>query len=279
VLAQNREERERLRAALPETAGESEFWSHYLKRFAILERADDYRSYLDLLGALLGEFSAGCRVLDAGCGNGMFGLWLWLRTLRERDPHAPLPAAYVGVDLTSSGLGDALQRHAANLWAEGVGEDPGPGARPLEYSYLRMDFDTLRPEENGAALPFADATFDKVCCSLVLSYLARPDRLLQELHRVLRPGGVLVVSSMKPYCDLSAIYRDFIGQQVTGEEVERARGLLRAAGQIKLKEEKGNYTFYLSQELADLAQRAGFGEVKSHSSLGNQANVVRLVRP
>jgi len=279
MLAQNRCERERLRAALPETEGESVFWSRYLKRYAMLERADDFREYLDLLGGLLGDFLPGCRVLDAGCGNGLFGLWLWLRLMQQRDPHAPLPAAYVGIDLTAAGLSDALRRHVASSWDQSPGDDPGPGARALEYSYLRMDFETLRPDDRLGTLPFADGTFDKVCCSLVLSYLTRPHLLLAEIFRVLRPGGILVVSSLKPYCDLSALYRGFIQQQVSPEELERARGLLQAAGRIKLKEEKGNYTFHLSQELVELGCNAGFAEARAYSSLGNQANVVRLVRP
>ena len=38
-------------------------------------------------------------------------------------------------------------------------------------------------------LAFADGTFDKVCFSLVLSYLTSPECVLAELYRVLRPNG------------------------------------------------------------------------------------------
>lgn len=282
VLAQNRRERERLRVALPESVDESAFWTRYLKRYEILEKADDYREYLELLGRLLGAFSPGCRVLDAGCGNGLFGLWLWMKTLRQRAPDAAQPALYVGIDLTEGGLADSVRKHAGaildGVTAGGPAMASPPADRALAYSYLRLNFDDLRPEHPGGGLPFDDGTFDKVCCSLVISYLAEPARLLAELYRVLRPGGVLVFSSMKPFCDLSAIYRDFIGQQITETERESARGLLRAAGQIKLKEEKGAYTFFLPQELADLAVAAGFRSPEAHSSLGNQANVVKVLK-
>ena len=46
------------------------------------------------------------------------------------------------------------------------------------------------------ALPFADATFDRALCLDVLEHLAFDEqpRALAELHRVLRPGGELLVS-------------------------------------------------------------------------------------
>ena len=278
VLAQNRRERERLRAALPETLDETGFWSRYLRRYALMEKADVYRDYLNQVGALLGAFDPGCRVLDAGCGNGLFGLWLWLRLQQETSPRAALPATYVGIDLTARGLADSVRRHAGAVCDDVWPDAGGPTGRGLDYSYLRMDFDSLQPGDPAQGLPFADGTFDKACCSLVVSYLEQPARLFTELHRVLRPGGVLVVSSMKPFCDLSALYRDFVVQQAGEEDLERARGLLRAAGQIKLKEEKGNYNFYLGRELAELAAQAGFHEPEERSSLGNQANVVRVVK-
>ncbi len=44
-----------------------------------------------------------------------------------------------------------------------------------------------------ARLPFAAACFDVVMCSWVLEHLERPDSVLNELARVLRSGGHLVV--------------------------------------------------------------------------------------
>jgi len=86
---------------------------------------------------------------------------------------------------------------------------------------------------------------------------------------------VVVLSSMKPHCDMSVIYRDFITQQVTETEVESARDLLRAAGKIRLKEEIGHYAFFSDNELAALAGEAGFTGTENFISLGNQAVVIK----
>jgi len=47
-------------------------------------------------------------------------------------------------------------------------------------------------------LPFADASFDLVVCFEAIEHIAEQDRLLDELKRVLRPGGVLAISTPVP---------------------------------------------------------------------------------
>ncbi|MDP4360502.1 methyltransferase domain-containing protein, partial [Escherichia coli] len=43
-------------------------------------------------------------------------------------------------------------------------------------------------------LPFADASLDAVLCCVGVQYLQRPVEVFAEVARVLRPGGVVVVS-------------------------------------------------------------------------------------
>ena len=45
------------------------------------------------------------------------------------------------------------------------------------------------------ALPFADASFDLVCSAGVIEYLEHCTGAMKEMHRVLRPGGLLILST------------------------------------------------------------------------------------
>jgi len=276
ILAQNRRERDRMRRSETPVESETEFWANYLKKYSILEKSVDYRAYLDLVGRLCGSLRPGALVLDAGCGNGLFGLWI-LREVWQRHAlvAADQPLIYVGLDLTQRGLADALGNHLG--WRQKLHQIAKARAvSPPGLQYFLVDFDRLDEKSNAAErLPFQEGTFDVICCSLVLSYLKRPQGLLSELYRLLRPGGTLVVSSMKPNCDLSIIYRDSIMANVTTEDLQAARDLLRAAGKIKLKEEIGYYTFFSQTELAGLVMDMGFNVLESHLSLGEQAVVIK----
>jgi len=47
---------------------------------------------------------------------------------------------------------------------------------------------------DGGKFPLADATFDGILCSEVLEHVFTPDLFLGEIHRVLRPGGHLLLT-------------------------------------------------------------------------------------
>jgi ubiquinone/menaquinone biosynthesis C-methylase UbiE len=44
------------------------------------------------------------------------------------------------------------------------------------------------------SLPYPDASFDCVICSLTIDYLTKPLRVTREVARVLRPGGLFAVT-------------------------------------------------------------------------------------
>ncbi|MCB1690907.1 MAG: malonyl-ACP O-methyltransferase BioC [Halioglobus sp.] len=101
-------------------------------------------------------------VLDLGCGTGYF-----CTPLRERYP----AAQYLGLDL-AAGMVDYARRRC--------GEDS---------KWLVADAESL---------PLASESVDVVFSSLAVQWCARPEHLLAELARVLRPGGLCVFTSLGP---------------------------------------------------------------------------------
>lgn len=51
-------------------------------------------------------------------------------------------------------------------------------------------------QARAEALPFADATFDRVLAVTVLCFVPRPDAAIAEMVRVLRPGGRIVIGEL-----------------------------------------------------------------------------------
>mmetsp|Transcript_16768 Transcript_16768/g.38726 ORF Transcript_16768/g.38726 Transcript_16768/m.38726 type:complete len:355 (-) Transcript_16768:1129-2193(-) len=54
-------------------------------------------------------------------------------------------------------------------------------------------------------LPYADESFDVVTCVVSIDYLIKPVEVLKEVHRVLRPGGKIIVSQSNRCFQLKAV--------------------------------------------------------------------------
>lgn len=111
------------------------------------------------------------RVLDAGCGGGGTAV-----SLAEESSFA------VGLDLDARFLGSGTrlvrERGVANA------------------AFVQGD---------GARLPFRDAAFDVVFSHSVIEHVSSAPAYLAECHRVLRPGGVLYLSTA-PYLSLAGAH-------------------------------------------------------------------------
>ena len=57
---------------------------------------------------------------------------------------------------------------------------------------MRKDADIV--EFDGTRIPFPDKHFDAILCTEVLEHAMQPEALIAEMHRVLRPGGSLVLT-------------------------------------------------------------------------------------
>ena len=106
---------------------------------------------------VVGKIGIFKNMLDVGCGNGIFSL----------EAKRITGCTLHGVD----GSDYALQQ------AQNIG------------------FDTLSPisDFNVDPLPFDQEQFDFCLCKDLLEHLLRPDFILEEIYRVLKPGGKLLV--------------------------------------------------------------------------------------
>jgi arsenite methyltransferase len=104
--------------------------------------------------------SPGERILDVGCGPGFY--------CAELAADVGLSGSVVGVDSSPAMLGLAARRCAGHERVE------------------------LRPGD-AVSLPVDDASVDAALCVQVLEYVPDPVVALAEMHRVLRPGGRVVV--------------------------------------------------------------------------------------
>jgi SAM-dependent methyltransferase len=110
---------------------------------------------------------SGDRVLDMGCGGGRHAFALYRRG-----------ADVVALDMSEKDL------------------------REVDTMFRAMSFEGEVPDAatatavrgNAYALPFADASFDRVVAAEVLEHLPADTDAMTELFRVLKPGGLIAVT-------------------------------------------------------------------------------------
>jgi SAM-dependent methyltransferase/esterase/lipase len=246
---------------------ERAFWKSYLANYNFVVNVPDYWDLMNLVYSLLGDVSSRERILDAGCGIGNFGAFLLVKTLYAAK-NQPLflvhgqSVHYIGVDFVHEAILQA-RKTQCNIENE-FHQRSSLGGRIFIGSYFLSDLETC--------LPFKDGTFDKVCCNLVVSYVRFPPEVVREMVRVLKPGGKIVITSLKPFADLSQVYRNFI-RSARKAEIQEGWKLLNNAGRIKAKEANGIYEFFSEDALRDFLGQAGVSDVETYRALGNQANV------
>ena len=146
-----------------------DYWNHHIHDLDITTHAVGSRGFFDdldqyhfeklhhLLRLVAFDGYRGRSVLELGCGAGV-----------DLARFAQGGATVTGVDLAAS----AIELARANFAQQG-----------LQGAFEVAD---------GERLPFPDNCFDLVYAHGVVQYTADPRQLVQECHRVLRPGGQAV---------------------------------------------------------------------------------------
>jgi ubiquinone/menaquinone biosynthesis C-methylase UbiE len=121
--------------------------------YDVSERHRKAATMVAVLSRCMGEKLRDARVLNVGCSAGLID-----------EALAPSVGSVTGVDIDASAIAKAVSR-----------------GLPANVTLLAGD---------AMALEFADQSFDAVICSQVYEHVPDVERLIGEIHRVLRPGGV-----------------------------------------------------------------------------------------
>lgn len=275
LIRQSSLERMRLRNCSRLDEDEEKFWNKYINKYVVIERSYDYQEYLSNITDYLGGINSGETILDVGCGPGHYCVWL-LKKLSDRHTFS-VPITYAGVDFAETALMQAKQNYLeikSYLLKKGLDIN-----NLMKCYFVSKDLDRtsiLLPYVGSFgknSFEFKEKSIDKICCSLLISYLKNPIALLKDLNFLLKDGGKIIVTSLKPYADLSIAYKNLINKSRNHSEVEEARLLLNSVGSIRYKEAVGHYKFFNEEEIADLFCKAGFKEVKTMRLFTDQVNV------
>ena len=153
------------------------------------------------------------------------------------------------------------------------------GADVLDYSRVNashLNFKKLNFRDSGLdiGLDFETGQFDKILCSIVLSYLFNPLESLLEFERILKPGGRLVISTFRPDVDMSRIYTRLIQKIERDPSYQTPNGMVRedflnavrafanSAAFLLQLEEEGSFKFFSREEFRNLV---GTGWLQGHS--------------
>ncbi|RLD24574.1 MAG: SAM-dependent methyltransferase [Bacteroidetes bacterium] len=126
-----------------------------------LMNKNNYPMYLDAYHLL--EFEKGDEVLEIGFGNGAF-----IKEIVDLTE----PGKYSGIDISDTMIRTAKKRNRSLI---------NNGKVKLVKAHARL-------------LPFEDESFDKVFTINTIYFWEHPNQVMQEIKRVLKPGGVFVVA-------------------------------------------------------------------------------------
>ena len=162
-----------------------------------------YERYMGKWSQLAGEIfldwlapKPGLRWLDVGCGNGAF-----TEMLVERCA----PVSVQGIDPSEKQLAYARRRHATRVAQFRQGD--------------------------AMALPFPDDTFDALTSFGLLEHFADVDRVIAEMVRVIRPGGMFfadIVPERFSVQTLGTVFNAGVRVAYYGAQGRPGRGLAEA---------------------------------------------------
>ena len=136
------------------------------RRWEIFENAiEDF-----FINSDLGTPSTPVKALDAGCGDGINLL----------------------------GLNNIARRRSWNISIYGLDYNPIRLERAAKFSFVKETVESPLDD-----IPYADDCFDMVLCNHVIEHIPQDKKVLLELKRIIRPGGLFILGVPNEGCALA----------------------------------------------------------------------------
>jgi SAM-dependent methyltransferase len=159
-----------------------------------------------------------------------------------------------------------------SLGYDAVGIDVNPAA--FARSEAEFGFKAVKCDIEANPLPFADGTFDAVLMCEVFEHLRiNPVRTMHEVHRVIRPGGFLHLTTPNLF-SLGGI-RNFLFKRSAFFCTRRE--LYDELNHINVEGFSGHVREYTHREVEGFLSRVGFAPVRTHFRFGGLKGWTRPV--
>ena len=180
----------------------------------------------------------GIKWLDAGCGHTLVPGWMKQASALEAELLSN-PDLIIGTDLDAVSL-----------------------RKPSTVQRCCCDIEELA---------FQSRSFDLVTCNMVIEHVANPDAAFQEFHRVLKPGGTLIVHTPNVLNWGNFVakitprwFHDFVRRRASGSDPEDVFPTLyraNAPGALELSLTRAGFQTVEMQLLPGRPHMRGFGPV------------------
>jgi len=160
-----------------------DYWDNAAEHLQLCQTLHHNSDYLEFLVTRVWRLDRACRLAEFGCGCGVRGLRLM--------PLLPRGSTYTGIDQSSS-----LVSRGRQIWAD----------KPW---YAEFHEGTIYET------PFADNSFDLTMTHTVLMHVPYPEKVLQEMIRVTRPGGLVAACEANRNAHAAMLHIDEVNHQET----------------------------------------------------------------
>lgn len=195
----------------------------FVARWYAANTQKSLKDYQALARRVAEELPAGAKVLEVAPGPGYFAIAL-----------ARLGRVVTGLDISHTFV-EIARRNAAE-------------------ARVKVDFQ----QGNASNMPFPEGSFDFLLCRAAFKNFSEPVRALQEMRRVLKPGGKALILDLR-----HDAAREAINQHVDGMKLSRTNALFtRLAFRFTLLKRA-----YTKSEFERMISQAGFGSFEIHEDL------------